>query len=153
MRKIVILITFVTGFATLAGLTTALSAEAPFVSPVASNTAPASDSIDKSFMNVSDPIVVCNDVHRGLDIPINCVVTYVEGRPTMVAEFSTARSMNNYLETFVDYVANPFCEAANRQKLEAYFMVTLKHPRIGTIYSCTTGKGGDWVSLEKVARY
>ena len=82
-------------------------------------------------MNVYDSIAVCEEVRYSSENPINCVVTSVQGFPTLAVEFVNEPSMNAYIGEFSKRIADPFCEAANNKNQSAFFVVALKNPRVG----------------------
>lgn len=103
-------------------------------------------------LTVYDSIAACEEVRYSAENPINCVVTSVEGFPTLAVEFVNEPSMNAHIGEFSKRVADPFCEAANKDKQRAFFVVALKNPRVGSVLSCETGESIEWVSLDSGER-
>jgi len=99
-----------------------------------------------------DSIAACEEVRYRGENPVNCVVTYVQGHPTLAVEFANEPSMNALLGDFSERIADPFCEAANEDKQSAFFVVTLKNPRVGLVSSCETGESGAWVTLDSLGQ-
>lgn len=103
---------------------------------------------DANFITMYDSIAACEEERYSSENPVNCVVTYVQGHPTLVVEFANEPSMNAYLGEFSERIAEPFCEAANNDEQSAFFVVALKNPRLGSVSSCETDESSGWVSLE-----
>lgn len=101
-------------------------------------------------INTYDSFNACEDVRYNGENPVNCIVTNVQGHPTLAVEFANEPIMNAYLGEFLERIAAPFCEAANKEKRIAFFVVALKNPRMGTISSCETDESSGWVSLESL---
>jgi len=117
---------------------------------VASGGADAKPRPQMTPITISESIAACEAVQRSSKSLINCVVTYVQGHPTLAVEFADEQSMKMNLETFSKQIADPFCQAANQGNEGAYFVVALKQPRIGQVSSCATGTSSDWLSLESL---
>jgi hypothetical protein len=101
-------------------------------------------------LTMSDSIAACDKVKRSSKNAINCVVTFVQGHPTLAVEFANERSMRAYLGTFSKQVADPFCKAASGEVAQAFFVVVLRSPRMGSVSWCETGESNGWVSLESL---
>lgn len=101
-------------------------------------------------VTISESIAACEEIQRSSKNLINCVVTYVQGHPTLAVEFEDEQSMKMNLGAFEKQVADPFCKAANQGNEGAFFVVALKQPRIGSVSSCATGTSSDWLSLESL---
>ena len=101
-----------------------------------------------SFMTVHDAIAACDALRYSGENSVNCIVTYVQGHPTLAVEFANEPSMNADLGEFSERIAHPFCKAANKDKESAFFVVALKSPRMGSVLSCETGESSDWVLLD-----
>jgi len=106
---------------------------------------------DVMSMPLYDSITACEQVRQGGENPVNCVVTYVQGHPTLAVEFANEPSMNELLGEFSKRIADPFCDAANKDQQTAFFVVALKSPRVGSVSWCETGKSSGWVSLDSLA--
>ena len=115
------------------------------------NTVYAKPRSEATPMTMDDSISACDQVRLDGDNPINCVVTYVQGHPTLAVEFANEPSMNTFLGEFSKRIADPFCEAANKDRQSAFFVVALKNPRVGTVSWCETGKSSGWMSLDSPA--
>jgi hypothetical protein len=77
-------------------------------------------------------------------IPITCQTTYVQGHPTMLVGFSGAYEYDAYGSIIVEYVAAPFCEAANSGNREAFLVFAVRRPDLMRLYSCETGEITEW---------
>ena len=100
-----------------------------------------------TFTTISDSIAACDEIKRSSKNQIDCVFTDVQGHPTLAVEFVNEQSMNMHLAAFAKQVADPFCKAANTGHAEAFFVVALKMPRMGSVSWCETGESSGWVSL------
>ena len=114
-------------------------------SPVDAKPKPGSEA---NFITVHDAIAACEELRYSGENSVDCVVTYVQGHPTLAVEFANEPSMNADLGEFSERIAHPFCEAANKDKESAFFVVALKSPRMGSVLSCETGESSDWVLLD-----
>jgi hypothetical protein len=114
----------------------------------ASNSAYAKPRPELTPPTMSELMAVCDEVRRSSNNTINCVVTSVQGHPTLAVEFLDERSMKLHLVAFSKRVADPFCNAANQSNQDAYLVVALRQPRIGSVASCETGESSGWVSLK-----
>ena len=101
-------------------------------------------------LTMAGSIAACDKVKRSSKNAFNCVVTFVQGHPTLTVDFANERSMRACLGTFSKQVTDPFCKAANHEATEAFFVVTLKNPRMGSVSWCETGESNGWVSLESL---
>jgi hypothetical protein len=101
-------------------------------------------------MTMFDSITACEEERYSSENPVNCVVTYVQGHPTLAVEFANESSMNANLGEFSERVAVPFCEAATNDEQSAFFVVALKNPRMGSVSSCETNESSGWVSLDSL---
>lgn len=128
--------TFLTAIITLA-----------FCTAVGLDTAYAKPRPQMTPLTMSGAVAACDKVRHSSKHEINCVVTDVQGHPTLAVEFANERSMRAYLGTFSEQVADPFCKAANQADAKAFFVVALKNPRMGSVSWCETGESGGWVSL------
>jgi hypothetical protein len=99
-----------------------------------------------------DSIAACEEERYSGENPVNCVVTYVQGHPTLAVEFANEPSMNAYLGEFSKRIAEPFCEAANKDKQSAFFVVALKNPRVGSVSSCEKDESSGWLSLDSLGQ-
>lgn len=117
---------------------------------VASGSAYAKPRPQMTPTTISESIAACEAVQRSSKSLINCVVTYVQGHPTLAVEFADEQSMKMHFAGFARQIANPFCDAANQENEGAFFVVALKQPRIGSVSSCATGKSSGWLSLESL---
>ena len=95
-------------------------------------------------LTLADSIQVCREVQRSRRIPITCQTTYVEGRPTMVVGFPGPYEYDTYGRVIVEYVAAPFCEAANNGNREAFLVFAVSRPDLMRLYSCETGEITQW---------
>jgi hypothetical protein len=98
-------------------------------------------------MTMFDSITACEEERYSSENPVNCVVTYVQGHPTLAES-----SMNANLGEFSERVAVPFCEAATNDEQSAFFVVALKNPRMGSVSSCETNESSGWVSLDSLGQ-
>ncbi|UCH49165.1 MAG: hypothetical protein JSU95_05085 [Betaproteobacteria bacterium] len=103
-------------------------------------------------MAMYDSIAACEEVRYSGESPVNCVVTNIQGHPTLAVEFANEPSMNAYLGEFSERIATPFCEAANKDNQSAFFVVALKNPRVGSVSSCETGESSEWVTLDSLGQ-
>jgi len=117
-----------------AGLDTAFAKPRPQIAP----------------LTLSDSIAACDQVRRSSENAINCVVTVVRGHPTLAVEFANERRMRDDLDAFSKQVADPFCKAASGEVAQAFFVVVLRSPRMGSVSWCETGESNGWVSLESL---
>ena len=66
--------------------------------------ATASDTIytksnpDPAPITMSDSVAACSDAQHGRRFPVNCIVTYVQGRPTLAVEFIDERVLRHRAE-------------------------------------------------------
>ena len=97
-----------------------------------------------------DSIAGCDAQSYSGENPVNCVVTFVQGHPTLAVEFDNEPSMNAHLGEFSKRIADPFCEAANKDRQSAFFVVTLKNPRVGSVSSCEKNESSGWMSLDSL---
>jgi len=95
-------------------------------------------------LTLADSIQVCREVQRSRHIPITCQTTYVEGHPTMVVGFAGPYEYDAYGRVIVEYVAAPFCAAANSGNREAFLVFAVKRPDLMRLYSCETGEITEW---------
>ena len=114
---------------------------------IAAGTVYAKPRPEVSSMTLSNPNAACDEVRRN-QRSINCIVTSVQGHPTLAVEFVNERSMNAYLDAFSKQIAEPFCLAAGEGKEDAFFVVALKEPRVGSVSWCKTGESSGWLSLD-----
>lgn len=119
---------------------------------VAAGSADAKPRPQMTLTTLSESVAACEAVQRSSHNQINCVVTLVQGHPTLAVEFADEQSMKAHLNAFARQVATPFCNAANQGEEGAYFVVALKQPRIGQVSSCATGTSSDWLSLKILDR-
>jgi hypothetical protein len=101
-------------------------------------------------MTIPDSIAACKVARHGNENSIDCIITSVQGHPTLAVEFVNEQSMSAYLDAFQEQVADPFCKAANQKHEQAFFVVALKTPRMGSVSWCETGKSSGWVSLDSL---
>ena len=106
----------------------------------------------QSPMTLADSIQVCKRVQQERHIPIVCLTTYVEGRPTMVVGFADASGFRTYGGAIVEYVAGPFCDAANQANREAFLVFSVERPGLATLYSCETGEMTEWFDPNALRR-
>lgn len=118
---------------------------------VLARTVDAKPGPDLNSMTVYDAIVACDELRYSGESSVNCVVTYVQGHPTLAVEFANEPSMNADLGEISKRIAHPFCEAANKDKERAFFVVALKTPRMGSVSSCETGESSGWVLLDSAS--
>jgi hypothetical protein len=104
----------------------------------------------RTALTLADTISLCKEIQRDRGIPISCTITYMDGRPTMVAEFPNTEYVRTLIGPFARYVAGPFCEAANTGNREAFLVLAVRSPRLGAVYSCETGESSDWVPLDEL---
>ena len=138
---------------TRVSLTAFLAATAALMICVAGleNTVYAKPRSEATPKTMYDSIAACEQLRQGGEYPVNCVVTYVQGHPTLAVEFANEPSMNALLGEFSKRIAEPFCEAANKDKQSAFFVVALKNPRVGSVSWCETGQSSGWMSLDSLA--
>ncbi len=105
---------------------------------------------DSGSISLYDSIAACENVQYRDEDAVNCVVTHVQGHPTLAVEFANEPSMNAYMGEFSKRIADPFCNAANKEKQSAFFVVALKNPRVGSVSSCETGESSGWVLLDSL---
>ena len=94
---------------------------------------------------LADSIQVCKVVQRERHIPISCLTTYVKGRPTMLVGFADASDFDDYGRVIAEYVAGPFCDAANRAGRQAFVAFALNRPGLMKLYACETGEMTGWL--------
>lgn len=99
-----------------------------------------------------DSVAGCDEQSYSVENPVNCVVTYVQGHPTLAVEFANEPSMNAHLAEFSKRIAGPFCEAAKKDRQSAFFVVTLKNPRVGSVSSCEKNESSGWMSLDSLGQ-
>lgn len=107
---------------------------------------------DATPITIYDSIAACEEERYSGENPVNCVVTFVQGHPTLAVEFANEPSMNAYLGEFSKRIADPFCEAANNEKQSAFFVVALKNPRVGLVSSCEKDESSGWLSLDSLGQ-
>lgn len=127
---------FLAAFAALAVCIT-VTAESVYAKPRPQST----------YVTMSESIAACDKVARDSKNLINCVITDVRGHPTLAVEFVNEQSMKVHFAAFAKRVAEPFCKTANKGHAEAFFVVALKMPRMGSVSWCETGESSGWVSL------
>jgi len=62
----------------------------------------------------------------------------------MVVGFPGPYEYDTYGRVIVEYVAAPFCEAANNGNREAFLVFAVSRPDLMRLYSCETGEITQW---------
>ena len=94
--------------------------------------------------NISEAIKVCKKVQAAKEIPIICDTSYYKGRPVMMIGYSDFDTGRKWIEATVEFIAEPYCNAANRGNRQAFVIFVIKNMRVARIYSCETNEMSDW---------
>ncbi len=97
--------------------------------------------------NISEVIQVCKNVQAAKEIPITCDASYYEGKPVMMIGYSDFDTGKQWIEATVEYIAEPYCNAANRGNRQAFVIFVINNMRIASIYSCETNEMYDWFDI------
>jgi hypothetical protein len=80
-------------------------------------------------------------------IPVECATRYSEGTLLMIAHFEQAQALQQYQSPMDQYIAQPFCKVALRDRQTARFLLEL-HGQGYRFLVCETGLWSDWVAVQ-----
>jgi len=104
---------------------------------------------DTEALNVADTIKACNKIEQSEKLPISCQFEYMDDKPSMIITFQDFETAQNYWDDLSDYVAVPFCTAANSSNRQAAIFINLQHSKNARMYSCEKSTWTEWFSYDK----
>ncbi len=99
--------------------------------------------------NMAEVVDMCRQVQGERNLPIGCAFNYYRGQPAVFISFSNSTTMKQYINEVADYIAIPFCDAANNANRRGVLVFWSQRENIANMYNCETNRFLGWVSMDE----
>jgi hypothetical protein len=109
--------------------------------------------VDSKTLNIAETIQACKKIEQSQELPISCQFDYMDGIPSMVVSFHDLETAQYYWKDLSEYVAIPYCTAANSSNRQAAIFINLNNSKLARMFSCETSTWTEWFSYDKKSKF
>jgi hypothetical protein len=107
----------------------------------------ASSRPDLTWKSFRDAMRNCEIVRSSFGVPVDCVVSEVQGYPTVVLTYLNTHSMDTYGDIVFERLIVPFCASFPEDDASARLVIYARDRQLVSVFACNTGTFSDRARL------